>query len=389
MIYGANASGKSNLLDGLRKLRKMVLESPQDKQQLIPQEPFAFDPNTQAQNTHMSLDFVVQHQGKPFRLVYELVFNRKFIQKESLSGYFTARPSLLFKREHQAETNIAELDFGDKIQLPAAQKNILKGNTLLNSTTLAAYQRSNLTEPILQAAMDWFQNYLLPVITPQTDLTAWTGQKMEEEGSYRNFSLDLLKQADFNIENVEVISEEKEVDTELAAKLNPKNPVCLGDVIKLKTIQFTHQIAAQNNATLDFGEQSGGTKRFFGLSGPLYRALSGSNLLCVDELETSLHPELVIYYILAFLQNANHSQFLFTTHLRELLQLDFLRRDAIWFCEKNKEGATELFSAWDLDLHKNVSLYNAYKIGKIGAMPKVGSVLLDTQNKDKNDGESI
>jgi AAA15 family ATPase/GTPase len=126
--------------------------------------------------------------------------------------------------------------------------------------------------------------------------------------------------------------------------------------------------------------ESNGTKRYFGLGGPLYELIHNSHLLCIDELETSLHPDLMKYFLQMYLLNATSSQLLITTHNLSLMEnQDFLRRDALWFCEKNDDGSMNLYSAADFDtstLRKDASIVNAYRAGRLGAKPNLGSPYL-------------
>jgi AAA15 family ATPase/GTPase len=124
-----------------------------------------------------------------------------------------------------------------------------------------------------------------------------------------------------------------------------------------------------------------GTQRYYGLSGALAIILSEPTFLAIDELESSLHPELMKHFIMTFLANSTQSQMLVTTHnLSFLDDPDILRKDAIWFTEKQNDGATKLYSLSDFDtktIRKGTSILNAYKIGKFGAIPNLGSIYLE------------
>jgi AAA15 family ATPase/GTPase len=112
----------------------------------------------------------------------------------------------------------------------------------------------------------------------------------------------------------------------------------------------------------------------------LFDIKDGGCVLMEDELEESLHYELLIHYLQTFLQTSGKSQFIFTTHNQQLLNESWMiRRDMVWFTEKDrKSGSTVLSRASDMGLHKNVSLMNAYRIGKLGARPILGSTLIST-----------
>lgn len=99
-------------------------------------------------------------------------------------------------------------------------------------------------------------------------------------------------------------------------------------------------------------------------------------MLC-DELENSLHYDLFTHIIKTFLVNSDRAQLIFSTHSLMLLDEDFIRRDMVNFASKNESGATEIYRAKDFGLHKEVSILNAYRAGKLGAKPQLGSIFID------------
>jgi AAA15 family ATPase/GTPase len=114
--------------------------------------------------------------------------------------------------------------------------------------------------------------------------------------------------------------------------------------------------------------------------------IKGSMIFPIDELETSLHPDLYSHFILSFLMNSKDSQLIATTHNREILDnKDIYRNDAIWFTDKNKSSATELYSLGDFDssvIRNTSNVYNAYKIGKLGGVPKTGDFYIDLTDEE-------
>jgi AAA15 family ATPase/GTPase len=100
-----------------------------------------------------------------------------------------------------------------------------------------------------------------------------------------------------------------------------------------------------------------------------------SHVVAIDELESSLHPDLVSFFLQMFLLNANNSQLIVTTHAQYLMEQDYMRNDMVWFCEKQESGTSEYYSAQDFKLHKNNNLANFYRAGKLGAKPVLGSPL--------------
>ena len=144
-----------------------------------------------------------------------------------------------------------------------------------------------------------------------------------------------------------------------------------------RRIEFVRKLDKEEIYSLSIQKESSGTKRYFGLGGVLYELIHGSHILCIDELETSLHPDLMKHFLQMFLLNSKNSQLLITTHNISLMaDQDFIRRDALWFTEKEGDGSVDLFSAADFNtdiLRKGSSIINAYKIGRLGAKPNLGS----------------
>lgn len=149
--------------------------------------------------------------------------------------------------------------------------------------------------------------------------------------------------------------------------------------IKHDDIIFSH---SGENGNYDLHErlESAGTHRFMGMAMMLYYILNDNNFIPVDEVETSIHYELLSYFIKLFLANSEGmSQLLVTTHDINLLNEDFIRRDSVWFTDKNKNGATSLKRLSALGLHKTMNPYNAYKQGKLVKLPFLGSIYLENE----------
>ena len=120
--------------------------------------------------------------------------------------------------------------------------------------------------------------------------------------------------------------------------------------------------------------ESNGTMRFLGMAVILNFLLKTNRFVPIDEVETSIHYELLAYFLKVFLANSNGtSQMLLTTHDINLLNEDFIRRDTIWFTDKDELGETKIVRLSSLGLHKNLSPYNAYKQGKLVKLPFLGS----------------
>ncbi|MFA7108858.1 MAG: AAA family ATPase, partial [Sphaerochaetaceae bacterium] len=152
------------------------------------------------------------------------------------------------------------------------------------------------------------------------------------------------------------------------------------ETIKKEELLFSHSTKNGTHLISEIDE-SKGTKRYFGLSGVLKELINSSRVITIDEIETSLHPDLVAFYIQMFLMNTQSSQLLVTTHNQFIMDQDYMRNDMIWFCEKDEEGASNYYCAQDFKLHKNISVSNFYRAGKLGAVPEFGSPIIQKDRK--------
>ena len=160
-----------------------------------------------------------------------------------------------------------------------------------------------------------------------------------------------------------------------------KNGILRKGEISNTELTFKHKVG---NSLFDLSEayESNGTMRFMGLAVILNFLLSTNRFVPIDEVETSIHYELLAYFLKVFLANSNGtSQLLLTTHDINLLNEDFIRRDTIWFTDKDDFGETKIVRLSSLGLHKNLSPYNAYKQGKLIKLPFLGSQYLNLNNQ--------
>jgi AAA15 family ATPase/GTPase len=140
---------------------------------------------------------------------------------------------------------------------------------------------------------------------------------------------------------------------------------------------FVHH-TSNGDKELDEELESRGTKRYMGLATILYDLLVRGVILPIDEIETSIHYELLSYFIKVFLVNSKRGgQTVFSTHDINLLDEDFIRRDIVWFSDKNDYGETQLVRLSSLGLHKSMSIYNAYRQQKLVNLPFLDSIYFD------------
>lgn len=383
LIYGANASGKTTVLKALDFLRNIVLEPESKKTNELHFNPFLFDPHTPKQNSMIAIEFI-QNGTKYF---YQVEFFKKAVVAEELNFYKPNKANI-YRRTTNLSSQFTEITFGSKISTDKTFEKNLEANTLWNNTVLGGFLKTNIDFKELQEVMDWFTNYFKRLIFTKTQLDELITFGINENIIDKSDIVAILKKADFNISDI-IIEEKKEKIPDGLIEFLKKQFEEPNDQIKqievkgkltILNIEFEHTV---NNIkyTLPLEQESQGTQRYYGFAGLLALLIKNPIVFPIDELESSLHPDLYLHFLLSFLLNANNSQIIATTHNREILDNDdIFRNDAIWFTDKNESCATELYSLADFDssvVRKGTNILNAYKSGKLSGTPHLGDTFID------------
>jgi len=383
LIYGANASGKTTILKALEFLRDIVLEPETKKTDELDFQPFLFDSETPEKNSIISIEFLANDT----KYYYEVEFFKKAIVNEVLN-FYNPNKANVFKRNTDINNQFAEIKFGSKIKIDKTIEKILEANTLWNNTVLGGFLKTNVDIKELKVAVEWFKNYLRPLIYTRTQLEGFVTSKIEKSELSKLDVISVLKKADFHISDIVIQEEEKEIPDGLIHFLKGQLKDSPDEIKKLEekgkvtsvNIEFEHTVN-QTKYTLPIEMESQGTRRFYGFAGLLALLIKNSTAFPIDELESSLHPDLYMHFILSFLLNTDKSQLIATTHNREILDnKDVFRNDAIWFTEKNENCSTELYSLADFDssiVRNTTNILNAYKSGKLKAIPNLGDNFID------------
>lgn len=367
LIYGANASGKTTVLKALDFLRDLVVNPKEKKTDMLDFSPYLFDANTPEQPTELSIAFV--HEEVYYE--YEVAFTRQSVIREVLYVYDPEK-TLVYERTTDIEEQLTKINFGDSMTLDKSAQQVLELNTLWNNTVLGGFLKTNISFEELRQVTDWFGSYLKPIIAPDTKLDTYITNKIDEKKLTKGEVLEILKKADFNISDI-VIRKKEEIVPEDLLRFFKGQVEIKGRIIIQHTINDTHY-------NLPMEQESEGTKRFYGFAGLLALLIRSSTVFPIDELESSLHPDLYTHFLLSFLQNAKQSQLIATTHNRELLaDRDIFRDDVIWFTDKSKDCATELYSLADFDTSTIKNILNAYKIGKFSGVPRLSDTFIDVE----------
>ena len=361
IIYGANASGKTNILNAVEFFRMLVLRMPKDRNEKT--------------GTKMSMVFYINKSK--YILTFEL--DAKYIYSETLVVYDSIRPTKLYSRSYDATTDSTTIDFGVNLKMPRKSQDVISGNTINNCSVLAAFGKSNVERTRLNDVYDYFAKQVKDVLAPGMLLSGYVKSRLDkdETGDLKKFILNFLKASDFNIEDV-VLHEEEELITPELEQLIQNAPIdneAKAEMLRKGNAELTfkHKVG---DKLYDLSEEyeSNGTMRFLGMAVILNFLLKTNRFVLIDEVETSIHYELLAYFIKVFLANSEGtSQMLLTTHDINLLNEEFIRRDTIWFTDKDEYGETKIVRLSSLGLHKNLSPYNAYKQGKLVKLPFLGS----------------
>ncbi|WP_026750966.1 ATP/GTP-binding protein [Sediminibacterium sp. C3] len=383
LIYGANASGKTTILKALEFLRDIVLEPVTKKTDELDFQPFLFDSETPNQNSVISIEFIANDT----KYFYEVEFFRKAVVNETLN-FYNPNKANVYRRTTDINNQFTEIKFGSKIKIDKTIEKNLEANTLWNNTVLGGFLKTNVDVNELKEAVEWFKNYLRPLIFTKTQLEGFVTSKIDKGELSKLDVINILKKADFHISDIVIQEEEKEIPDGFIEFVKKQLKAPDNEVKKLEekgkitsvNIEFEHTVN-QTKYTLPIEMESQGTRRFYGFAGLLALLIKNSTAFPIDELESSLHPDLYTHFILSFLLNTDKSQIIATTHNREILDnKDVFRNDAIWFTDKNEKCSTELFSLADFDssiVRNTTNIYNAYKSGKLKATPNLGDNFID------------
>jgi len=377
IVYGYNASGKSNLLQAFHFLRDFWFTTVDDKDENIDVIPFMLDDNSRNNPSEFTLYFY--HES--IKYSYHLSLKGNTVLHEKLDFYPGVQPAKIFERTFK--DGISVINFGNKIKVSSIAKEEINLKCLKNISVLAAYNQVNVSIDELNSASLWMKERVMQSIEPSTYLKDYTASLVNDNTEAKKYVLDYLQRADFNIVDIESKEFDRDIPDELIsmAKASGMPKKELERLEKEKTIKmldtnFHHSVIINNKEEkrpLDIDWQSDGTKRIFGLSGAIFRTLQQDAFLTIDEIESKLHPRLIEYVIEQFLRKSKQSQLLVATHYDNLIdEDDLLRKDNFWFTEKGEDGGTKLYPLSNFKgLGRISSLQKAYKYGKFGAVPNI------------------
>ena len=376
IIYGNNASGKSNLLEAMAFMKQIILNSFRDalienKDKKFPLEKFALNSKTENESTFFEVSFI--HNNIKYRYGFEIDYDKVIAE---WLYHTTTKEVYLFKRDLQ-NIKVNKSTFKEGI----GKEEDVKENVLFLSIL------ATLGKEISSNIIDWFKKFNIINGIHDRGHKRYTIDKLKEDKNFFNWVLHFIKyleisnlattEEDVHETDLETLKE-KEKDEEIInfftslQKIQSKQP-------KRDQLLTYHRKYDENNILIDaiafnFDKQeSEGTKKLLYLLGPWYDTLKNGEVLIIDELDSRLHSHLTLRLIDFFHKcNINKAQLICAVHDIILLNKETFRRDQIWFMEKNQFGSSELISLADFKTNKvrNKSAFDKnYLEGKYGAIP--------------------
>lgn len=365
VVYGANASGKSNLIFAFATMRHLVVRSTSMPEAQFAEQytPFRLDRETASRPTEFELTVILAG----VRYQYGFAYDAQRISREWLIAYRSGKGQAWFDRSWNARTN--EYEWASFSNYFVGSKEVWKQATRPAALFLTTAVQLNNEQ--LRPLWDWLNSGSMILNSPGAVGVGLTLLKLENP-DFKARVLELLRSADIHIADIEV---EKPLGhhVELKLELGKPSEFAVRDQ-DVPVVRFLHRVEGQEPVAFDGRYESAGTQRLLSYIGPMLDVLDTGKLLVIDEIDSSLHP-MVVRFLLQLLHDprvsSHGAQFWLTTHDTSLLDSDLLRRDQIWFVEKGEQQASRLYPLSDFSPRKNEALERAYLRARYGGVPLI------------------
>lgn len=395
-IYGANGSGKSNLIHALAILKDFILVGEMPIELIT--ETFKFDKESNTKDVYLGIEFI--REKVPY--YYGVTINQGIIIEEELqiSGLNKKEDKILFSRTDKVGEKNLEIIFSQAVEEDAEASlfpKFLKNEILERNKPVLFHMknRKNKVFDPFKTAVDWFEKGL-ELILPYTK-PGGMALKLEREKEFHAFAIDLMKSFNTGIQDIHVetipievfFGEDNKHEAErISADLRATSDkmrflrsrfeevlfVLEDNKAVAKKIVFSHE-EDNGNARFEFSEESDGTRRLMEYLPALFTAVNQCKTFFIDEIERSIHPVLIKELIKKFSYDIEtKGQLIFSTHESNLLDQDIFRPDEIWFAEKNKQGATVLYALSEFKEHHTIDIRKGYLNGRYGGIPFLGNL---------------
>ena len=372
VVYGANASGKSNFFNALLFFfRFSVLSGPRNQvDDPIETEPFILSRQTEAAPSSFEMIFIIKETDEETRYRYGFSVNKEQVLSEYLFAVKNVREVTLFTRTLQTIEHTAYFKEGAR-----GKQSVRKNCSFLS---ICAQNNGEISTQIIK----FFRS--VGVIHGAYDSGSYP-QKGDNTPNYKKKIMDFLKFADIQItgyKTQQVPAFGDIPDCELSSILRNKFPDA-----KQKKILYGHTVyddeKPDGEKFLDEFDESSGTRKLFSYAAYIFNALEKGAPLFIDEFDTMLHPLIIENIVKLFnspISNPKNAQLVISCHAVNIMTNKLLRRDQIWFCEKDQYGATDLYSLVEYKepVRKDSSYNKNYLQGKYGAVPYIDDILLQS-----------
>lgn len=367
-LYGANASGKTKMAEAFNYYIAIMIKSfarlqPTEDMHFVP---FMFDEESRNAPGEFEIIFYAEDFEKKsgvIRYEYQLKINKTCVLEETLFYSPKGQRKLIFDRKKGQPVKWG-------VDVTGAKK-IIEGMTRDNCSLISAGAQAQ--HPIFFFIYNHFTaRYIGLVNLSKNSFLPYIAQRMEEDLDFKNKVINLLSFSDFgNISEIKIKREEMPDSILARYPMEVQREIAMrGERPVNRKISFVHHY--ESDCELPFFLESAGTQRIMELALPLVDITQRPSVCFIDELESSLHQELLEMFLQLFLECSSDSQMLFTTHNQELLDSDLLRDDEIWFCNRAADGSSKYSSIPDYTgIRKEVSRKRLYKADKFGALPNI------------------
>ena len=352
-LYGANASGKSNIIKTIRFCNAMIYESHKHNENTIFNfKPFKFNKYSSKPSKY-SIGFVIK--GIEYR--YSFSLNQKQILTESLYYYPKGRKAKVFERDETVgKTKRDKYSFGTSV--------IKRPFDVVENTSNKTLYISRASQMDREIPKDLFNFFSREFILHHSNYSKRNLEFLIN--SYKVQLLTALQYADADIIDFK-INMKKEKSKSLKANLDTEEAFFVEEEIETGEIKTYHRFSPK--IAFDFNEESTGTKKLFFMMLTIIDIIRNNKTLLIDEIEDSLHPK-IVEYIIELFNASSKAQLIFSTHNTNLLDLDKFRKDQIWFVNKKDDGGSDLYSLYDYsDFRDTMDLEKAYLQGRFDSIP--------------------
>ncbi|MCQ2204889.1 MAG: ATP-binding protein [Bacteroidales bacterium] len=375
MVYGYNASGKTNLIKAIHFLRNFLIQDTEDKSRTSGTDvkPFLLDDETPGRPSCFELTFWVED----VKYKYSLKIDKNAVLDESLYYYPGIQPKQVFSRQLNDGASVIEIQ--PDFKLTQLEKDGLKLKCLKNVSFFSAWNQVNVSVDIVDNVIDYFNNKFIDHLGPNFSRSNLNHalSNYEKNGDFRNYVNTFVNKADFNIADISFASfkiSEDEINNMIQELPESFRAMAFKELPREgKETLFRHVVKSDGvvkEFSLPVETQSLGTKKMLGVESYVFNLLNSHGIMTIDEFENSLHPKLQEIILFEYLKNNSKSQLLITTHNDGLLDLvdDLFRKDSVFFTEKLDDGSTDLFRLTDFKgLNRLSSVRAAYRNKRFGA----------------------